>query len=320
MKIVIAGGRGQVGTVLTRAFLARGDEVTLLTRRGDSRRPERAVIWDGKTLGDWVEALEGADVLINLCGRSVNCRYTAAHRREIIESRVLPTRLLGQALGRLHRPPPLWLQASTATIYAHRYDHPNDEFTGIIGGNEPSVPETWRFSIEVATQWERAAEETKPAGIRLVQLRSAMIMSPDAGGVFDTLLRLVRFGLGGAAGEGKQFVSWIHEYDFIEAVLWIMTHSSLDGTINLSSPKPLANADFMAELRRAWGARFGLPSPTWLLELGAMLIRTETELILKSRRVVPARLLETGFRFRYPEWSAAADELCRRKRCEGEKV
>lgn len=316
MKIVIAGGRGQVGTVLTRAFLARGDEVILLTRRGDSRRPERAVIWDGKTPGDWVEALEGADVLINLCGRSVNCRYTPAHRREIIESRVLPTRLLGQALGRLHRPPPLWLQASTATIYAHRYDRANDEFTGILGGNEPGVPETWRFSIEVATQWERAAEEAKPAGIRLVQLRSAMVMSPDAGGVFDTLLRLVRCGLGGSAGDGRQFVSWIHEYDFVEAVLWIMTHPSLAGTINLSSPEPLANADFMAELRRAWGARFGLPSPTWLLELGAMLIRTETELILKSRRVVPARLLESGFRFRYSEWSAAADELCRSRKAE----
>lgn len=314
MKIVIAGGSGQVGTVLGRALVARGHEVTIFTRRPDSRLSVRSVVWDGKTLGAWTDALEGADVLINLCGRSVNCRYTPANRQEIVESRVTPTRLLGKALGQLRRPPPVWLQASTATIYAHRYDQANDEFAGVMGGTEPGVPETWRFSIAVATQWERAAEESKSAGIRLVQMRSAMTMSPDAGGVFATLLRLVRWGLGGPAGDGRQFVSWIHQDDFVEAVLWIIAHPSLEGAVNLSAPEPLPNAAFMAGLREAWGTRFGLPSPPWLLDMGAALIRTETELILKSRRVVPGRLLESGFRFRYPDWSSAVDELCQRWR------
>jgi len=207
----------------------------------------------------------------------------------------------------------VWLQASTATIYAHRYDAPNDEATGILGGVEDDTPDTWRFSIDVATSWERAATEIETPHTRKVLLRSAIMMSPDRGGAFDILLGLVRRGLGGPNGNGCQYVSWIHERDFVRAVSWLMEHE-LEGPVNLAAPNPLPNAEFMAALREAWGIRFGLPASRWMLEMGAVFLRTETELILKSRRVVPARLLESGFVFDFPAWRAAARDLCGRWR------
>ena len=203
------------------------------------------------------------------------------------------------------------MQASTATIYAHTFGPPHDE-NGQIGGNEPGVPETWRFSIDVATSWERAFDEANTPNTRKVKLRSAMTMSPDQGGVFDTLLRLVRFGLGGRAGDGRQYVSWIHEEDFIRAIYWLIQRHDIDGAVNLSAPEPLPNAEFMRVLREAWGVRIGLPATEWMLEIGALLIRTETELILKSRCVSPGRLLHEGFQFQYPNWPAALKELCQR--------
>jgi uncharacterized protein (TIGR01777 family) len=255
--------------------------------------------------------LDGADVVINLTGRSVNCRYHAQNRREIMDSRVDSTRVIGEALTKAKQPPRVWLQASTATIYEHRFDAPNDEITGILGGWEPDAPDTWSFSIDVAKAWEQAAYEagTWPR-TRLVLLRSAITMSPDRGGPFDMLLRLARFGLGGPNGNGLQYVSWIHETDFIRAVYWLIEHESLSGPVNLASPNPLPNANFMRELRRAWGTPFGLPSTEWMLEVGAFFLRTETELILKSRRVVPTRLLQDGFVFQFPDWSQAAHDLC----------
>ena len=266
-------------------------------------------------MGSWAAELEGADAVINLAGRSVNCRYTPAHRREIIESRVESTRLVGQCIRQAARPPRVWLQASTATIYSHRYDAPNDELTGTIGGDEPDVPETWRFSIDVATSWERAVLETQPLPqTRTVLMRSAITFSPDPGGAFDILLALVRFGLGGQAGDGRQFVSWIHEADFIRAVYWLIENDAIRGPVNLASPAPLPNAEFMRALRGAWGTRAGLPAARWMLELGAFFLRTETELILKSRRVTPALLTHHGFTFEYPEWPEAARELCERWR------
>lgn len=312
MKIVIPGGNGQVGTVLARAFVADGHEVVVLSRsRGHA--PWRVVRWDAETVGDWRKEIDGADVVINLAGRSVNCRYNAANRKAILESRVNSTRAVGQAIAQAVRPPRVWLQASTATIYADRYDAPNDEATGIIGGNEPRAPSTWRFSIDVAKAWEQAANEASAPCTRKVLLRSAMTMSPDPGGIFDVLLGLVRSGLGGASGSGRQYVSWIHEQDFIRAVYWLIDHD-LAGPVNLTSPYPVPNAEFMAELRRAWGTRLGLPASQWMLEIGAFFMRTETELILKSRRVVPGRLLESGFTFDFPTWPQAAADLCRRWR------
>ncbi len=311
MKVVIPGGSGHVGTILARALHQDGHDVVVLSRRRHVQ-PWRLVAWDGATLGTWMREIDGADVVINLAGRSVNCRYTAANRHEILQSRVASTRVVGQAIAASIRPPRVWLQASTATIYAHRYDRPNDEHTGILGGDEPDAPDSWRFSIDVARAWERTFEDAVVDGTRKVALRSAMTMSPDAGGVFDTLVGLVRRGLGGSAGDGRQFVSWIHHEDFVAAVRWLIDREDIDGAVNIAAPHPLPNAEFMQVLRQACGVPLGLPATKWMLEIGAMFMRTETELILKSRRVVPARLLEHGFTFTYPYWRDAAPDLWRR--------
>lgn len=317
MRIVIPGGSGQVGVVLAREFRAEGHEVVVLARHVAPApgRPAawRVVRWDPAQPDGWAAELDGADVVINLAGRSVNCRYTPANRAEILHSRTGTVAAVGEAIRRARRPPAVWLQASTATIYAHRHDAPNDEATGLIGGGEPGAPETWRFSIEVATSWERALDEQQTPRTRKVALRSAMIMSPDEGGIFDTLLGLVRRGLGGTAGDGRQYISWIHETDFVRSLRWLIERPHLDGAVNLAAPVPLPNREFMAALRRAAGVRIGLPATRWMLELGAIALRTETELILKSRRVVPRRLLEDGFRFTFPEWPAAARDLCERR-------
>jgi hypothetical protein len=254
--------------------------------------------------------LEGAQAVINLAGRSVNCRYNAENRRAIMHSRVASTAAVGRAVAECVDPPPVWLQASTATIYAHRYDAPNDEYRGILGGDEPGVPETWRFSIEVARAWERELAAAVTPRTRKVAMRSAMVMSPDRGGVFDVLLGLVRRGLGGTSGDGRQYVSWLHHEDFVRAVEWLIEHDDLAGAVNIAAPNPLPNAEFMRELRDAWGARVGLPATRPMLELGAIVLRTETELVLKSRRVVPSRLIDAGFQFRHPTWPTAARDLC----------
>jgi uncharacterized protein (TIGR01777 family) len=272
------------------------------------------VAWDGVNLRSWVRELEKADVLINLSGRSVNCRYNSANRREIMESRTQSTRVLGEALNRLADPPGLWMKASTATIYRHSLDRPMDEITGELGGNEPNAPSSWRFSINVATRWEETFFAASTPKTRKIALRSAMTMSPDHGGIFDVLLRLVRFGLGGAAGSGMQFVSWIHEADYLRAIDYLIAKEEMTGCVNIAAPGPLPNREFMAILRKAWGTTVGLPASEWMLELGAIFLRTETELILKSRRVVPGRLLGAGFQFRFPDWPSAAQDLVRQWR------
>jgi uncharacterized protein (TIGR01777 family) len=310
MKIVIPGGSGQVGTMVARAFHAEGHDVVVLSRR-PVMRPWRVIEWDGAQLGSWTNEIDEADVLLNLTGRSVNCRYTADNRREILESRVQSTRVLGRAVAAVQRPPRVWLQASTATIYAHRYDAPNDEITGRIGGDEAGAPATWRFSIDVARAWERAFNEVQAPATRKVTLRSAMTMSADRGGVFDALLALVRRGQGGTIGDGRQFMSWVHEQDFIGAVRWLIAHDEIAGIVNIASPNPMANDEFMRVLRDAYGIRIGLPTARWMLEVGALFMRTESELVLKSRRVVPRRLLEHGFEFAFPSWPEAARDLCR---------
>lgn len=310
MKIVIAGGSGQVGNILARAFIADAHEVVVLSRAGNQKSNWRVTKWDAETLGDWTQEIDGADVVINLAGRSVNCRYTDENRREIMDSRVKSTKIIGEAIANSANPPKVWLQMSTATIYAHRFDAPNDEITGIIGGNEPDAPDTWNFSIEVAKAWEKAAEEIDTPQTRKVLMRAAMIMSPDKNGVFDTLLNLARKSLGGTSGNGRQYVSWIHEDDFVRAVYFLIENENLSGAVNLASPNPLPNKEFMRYLREAWGASFGLPANRLMLEIGAFFMRTETELILKSRRVIPTRLTEAGFKFNFPFWEIASRELC----------
>jgi len=271
-------------------------------------------VWNGTSLGDWAATLDGADVLINLSGRSVNCRYTEKNRAEIKESRTAITHLLGRALSQLARPPRLWMNASTATIYRHAFDRPMDELNGEIGGEEREVPSTWSFSIDVATSWEQSFFAANTPNVRKIALRSAMIMSPDRGGVFDQLLRLVRFGLGGAAGSGQQFVSWIHDSDFLRSIAYLIAHEELDGAITIAAPNPVPNREFMQVLRRAAGVAAGIPSSRLMLEVGAWLLRTETELILKSRRVIPCRLLQSGFVFQFPDWAGAARDLVLRYR------
>jgi uncharacterized protein (TIGR01777 family) len=252
--------------------------------------------------------------VINLAGRNVNCRYTPENRRLIMDSRILSTRIVGEVIARAATPPRVWLQASTATIYAHRFDAPHDEATGIVGGSEPDAPPAWRFSIEVATAWEEAAQHARTPRTRKVLMRSAMIMSPDRGGIFDLLLRLVRFGLGGPVAGGRQYVSWIHDQDFIRAVLWLIERDDLNGVVNVASPHPVPYAEFMRTLRAARGIPIGLPATQWMLEIGAFVLRTESELVLKSRRVVPGRLLQSGFVFQFPGWFEAARDLCGRRR------
>jgi uncharacterized protein (TIGR01777 family) len=297
---VLAGGTGQLGRVLARAFAA--DEVIVVARSAGVR-------WDGRTVGPWASALEGADAVINLAGRSVDCRYTPANRAAILDSRLHATRALVEAIQRCDVPPRALLSSSTATIYADNYGPAWDE-SGKLGGSEPGLPDTWRFSIDVARRWEEAAQGS---GVRTVLLRSAMVMSPDRGGVFDTLYGLVRRGLGGRAGHGRQYVSWIHETDFAAAVRWLI-ENEVDGPVNLAAPKPVRHKTFMRSLRRAARVPVGLPSTRWMLEVGAWAMRTETELVLKSRRVVPGRLLDAGFEFAFPEWDAAARDLVARRR------
>jgi uncharacterized protein (TIGR01777 family) len=313
VKVVIPGGSGQVGTILARSFHAAGHDVIVLSR---SPRPEpwRVLAWDPPTLGAWADEFNGATAVINLAGRSVNCRYTAANRRAILESRVTSTSAVAAAIARASAPPPVWLQASTATIYAHRFDAANDEATGQIGGTEPDLPASWHFSIEVAEAWEQACTGALVPHTRRVLMRSAMIMSPGRGGIFDTLLGLVRRGLGGKAADGRQYMSWIHDQDFVRAVQFLIEDASISGPVNLAAPVPLPNAQFMSALRAAWGVPIGLPATRWMLTLGAYFMRTETELVLKSRRVIPGRLTALGFRFGFPTWPDAAADLCNRWR------
>lgn len=310
MKVVLPGGSGQVGTVLARALTAAGHEVVVLTRGTTVPGPGRAVTWDARTLGPWAAELDGADVVVNLAGRSVNCRYGKENRRLIMDSRVDSTRVVGEAIAAAARPPRVWLQMSTATIFAHRLEPAHDEATGVLGGTEDDAPDTWRFSIDVARSWERALEAADTPGTRKVALRAAMIMSSDRDGIFDTLLTLVRRGLGGPAAGGRQYISWIHHEDFTRALLWLIEHEEVRGPVNLAAPGPLPNREFFRVLRAAWGRRLGLPATRWMLEVGALFMRTETELVLKSRRVVPGLLLERGFEFRHPTWPETARQLC----------
>lgn len=306
MKIVIPGGTGNLGAVLERGLLAAGHRITILTR--NPVRPNH-VHWDGRTLGPWADALDGADAVINLAGRSVSRRYTREHLDEMTASRVDSTRVVGQAIAAAARPPAVWLQAGTATIYAHTQGRPNDEATGVIGGGEPDAPAYWAESIAIARAWEAALAEADTPATRKVAMRTAMVMSPDRGSVFDVLSRLVRCGLGGAVAGGRQFVSWIHEADFVRAVEFLLERGDLAGAVNVCAPHPLRHKDFMRILRRSKGVRFGLPATRWMAELGAFALRTDTELLLKSRRVVPARLEAAGFQFEYPAWEAAAGDL-----------
>jgi uncharacterized protein (TIGR01777 family) len=318
LRIVIPGGSGQVGRMLARYFQERGHHVTVLTR-GPYTAPWPTVHWDGQSLGPWVETLEGADVCIHLSGRSVNCRSTPRNRRELYDSRIGPTRLLHQAFACLVNPPRLWMNASTATIYRHSLDKPMDEATGEIGGNElisprRRAPEKWNWTVQLVKDWESAFFATATPRTRKIALRTSLVFGPAPGSVFAVLSRLVRAGLGGTQGNGRQLVSWMHETDFARALDFLIDHDEIDGPVNLCAPHPLPNREFMAALREAWDVPNGLPAPAALLAIGMFFLRTEPELVLKSRYVVPGRLLDAGFQFEFPTWPEAAANLMRQWR------
>lgn len=323
MKIILPGGTGQLGRPLVRAFTRAGHECVLLARdparaaadlvRHGFGGAARAVFWDGATPGRWTAEFENADAVVNLAGRSVDCRYTAANLDRMLRSRTDSTRVIGEAVATAKNPPRVWLNASTATIYAHALpdDPPRDERRGPIGGAEPGAPASWVNSVRIALAWEAACFTAPTPRTRRVALRSAMVMGPERGGVFSAFATLCRLGMG-RQGDGVQFVSWLHEDDFVAAVNFLLAHEEIEGPVNLCSPHPLPNRDFIAALHTALGRRLAVPAPVWLLELGAFFHRTETELLLKSRRVVPTRLQAAGFRFRHPEWPGAARELVAR--------
>jgi hypothetical protein len=320
LRIVLPGGSGQVGEMLARHFQQRGHHVTVLTR-GPYTAPWQTVHWDGVNPGPWTEYLEGADACINLAGRSVNCRYNAANRQEIYESRIQSTQLLGQVIAGLSTPPRIWMNASAATINpramdADGVDLPVEEATFDLVENPSNKPWAERrgFSARVARDWEEVFFAAKTPSTRKVALRSAVVLSPVAGSAFGVLSNLVRLGLGGTQGSGRQFVCWIHEADYARAVEFLLDREDQEGAFNIAAPAPLTNREFMAALRWAWDVPNGLPAPSPAIKLGAIIMRTEAELVLQSCRAVPGRLLDAGFEFEFPEWAGAAEDLVRQWR------
>ena len=305
-RLVIAGGRGFLGGVLAEYFAAQGWEIVVLTRRPLRQSGSvRDVLWDGETVGAWARELEDARALVNLAGVTVNCRYHARNRKRILDSRVNSTRVLGEAIASCANPPEVWLNSSTATIYTHTHGPAWDE-TGAIGSTREAKDE---FSVEVAVAWERTFNAAQMPRTRKLTLRSAMVRGTGGNSVFPVLRRLVRLGLGGSLAGGRQFVSWIHERDFCRAIEWLIQRRDLSGIFNLAAPNPVTNAEMMRILRELCHVPFGLPASLRMLECGAFFLRTETELVIKSRRVVPGRLLKEGFAFEHPRLRPAFQGL-----------
>jgi len=309
-RVVLAGGSGFLGSILADHFGTRGWEVVILSRKtvGHEKSRESAkkeIFWDGKTLGAWTQELEGSEAVVNLSGRSINCRFTANNRKEILESRADSTRILGVAVARCQRPPAVWLNCSGVGIYNESFDKDIDDndtnFTDAESGES--------FSGTVALLWERALNEAQTPLTSKVAMRISMVPGTRKGTSFRMLRNVAKAGLAGRMGSGKQYVSWIHETDFCRVVDWLIHTQQVSGPVNVTAPNPLPNAEFMRTLRQACGRSFGLPAAAWMLEIGAFFMRTETELILDSRRVVPGRLVASGFEFRFPELKSACEEL-----------
>ena len=305
-RLVIAGGSGFLGQALAKHFQALAWEVVVLTRTPHANRAAREVRWDAESLDEWTRELEGAAAMVNLTGRTVDCRYNEANRRAIMDSRVNSTRVIGQAIAQCTLPPRVWLNASSATIYRHTLAQAWDE-SGM--DFEPTAEVKDAFSVEVIVAWEKALNEAVTPGTRKVALRTTMVLGLARNSVFPVLRRLARFGLGGRMGSGEQFVSWLHETDFLRAVEFLIAHEEMSGAVNFAAPNPVPNHERMRAFRELVGMPIGMPATRWMLEVGAFFLRTETELILKSRRVVPGRLLNAGFKFRFPELRGALADL-----------
>lgn len=296
MKIIIAAGTGFLGRNLKQYFLGKNYEVKILTR---NPKRENEIFWDAKTLGTWKTELENADVLINLAGKSVDCRYNEQNKKEIYNSRIFSTKVLQQAIDECQNPPKVWLNASSATIYVHSEMHLNTEKNGIIGDD---------FSMNICRSWEKEFFKVENQNVRKVALRTSIVLGKN-GGAFPKFKQIAKLGLGGRQGRGNQLMSWIHIDDFCEAVNFIIANENLKGAINITAPKPLSNKEMMKQLRDKIKIPFGIPSPTWLLEIASIFIQTETELMLKSRNVYPEILIKEGFQFKFDKFEKALDKL-----------
>ncbi|SNR50523.1 TIGR01777 family oxidoreductase [Flavobacterium sp. ov086] len=298
-KLIIAAGTGFLGQVLVNHFKNKFEEIVILTR-GKSQTIDgiKYVNWNAKTFSGWEKELENATVLINLAGKSVDCRYTKENKKEILLSRIESTKVLNQAVLNCKNPPKHWLNSSTSTIYRFSLDKEMDEVNGEIGND---------FSINVALSWEKAFFKTETPNTLKTALRTSIVLGKK-GGAFIPLKTLAKIGFGGKQGKGNQFVSWIHEEDFANAIDFIV-QKEITGVINIVSPKPVSNVDFMQKLRKAIGFPFGIPMNTFLLKIGSFFIRTEPELVLKSRNVIPKRLLENGFKFKFGNIDEAFKKL-----------
>ncbi|MDX1680321.1 MAG: TIGR01777 family oxidoreductase [Akkermansiaceae bacterium] len=308
--IVIFGANGFLGRYLCRHFARQGREVVAVARKREGWSGDGLLLeWDGESPGPWTLALEGADVVINLAGRSVNCRYDRVNRREILESRVRSTEAIGKAIRECKVPPRLWINSSTATWYRHATDRPQDEWRGERGEG---------FSCEVAQAWEEAFfHDPTPAATRKVAIRTGIVLANEPGTAFDVLSKLTRFGLGGTQGKGTQRISWIHMDDYLRAINHLIDDILLQGVVNLTSLHFPTNREWMGAFRDAVGMPIGLPASRWMLEIGAWLLRTETELVNKSRWAAPQRLWEDGFRWRWKDAGEAIANLTARRGLEG---
>ncbi|WP_411812390.1 TIGR01777 family oxidoreductase [Chryseobacterium scophthalmum] len=296
MKIIIAAGTGFLGKNLEKYFTEKGNQVYILTR---NPKRKNEILWDSKTLGEWKNLLENSDVLINLAGKSVDCRYTDKNKQEIYDSRINSTKILQQAINNCINKPKIWLNASSATIYVHSETHLNTEDKGIIGDD---------FSMNICKSWEKEFFKTENKDIRKVALRTSIVLGNN-GGAFTKLKLITKLGLGGKQGRGNQNVSWIHINDFCKAVEYIIEHENISGEINVTAPNPLPNEEFMRKLRKEMKIPFALNAAFWQLEIASVFLKTETELLLKSRNVYPEKLMKSGFNFTYPDVETAFKDL-----------
>lgn len=300
-RVVLAGGSGFLGRFLAEELARRGREVVVLTRaprNGDGNGRVREVAWDGRTTGEWARTLEGAEAVVNLAGRSVNCRYTPANRREIVASRVNAVEAVGRAVLRCSEPPKVFVQAASAAIYGDAGRRVCDE----------TAPAGRGFSVETCVRWEGAFNSLELAGTRKVLLRIGFVLGRE-GGALGTLSKLTRLFLGGAVGTGRQYVSWLHAADMNRIFLWAVESREAEGTFNATGPAPLTNAEFMESLRRAHSRPWSPPVPVWAVRLGARLMGTEAELALTGRRCLPERLIENNFKFLYTSLDEALRDI-----------
>lgn len=304
MRIVIPGGTGQLGRVLTRWFRQQGHEVLVIGRSVN----DADLRWNGIDDGPWMNAIDGADAVVNLAGRSVNCRYHWDNLEQMMRSRVDSAAAVGRAIARAEHPPSVWLQASTASIYPDTLGPPLDEDSPVGPRSTRNAPAYWSYSVSIARSWELAQQAAVTPCTRKVALRTGFTMSPDRDGIFDVLMGLVGWGLGGRYRSGTQYVSWMGDRDLGRAVEFLI-HHPVEGPVNLVAPEPIPNAQFMRELRRAAGQSIGMPILPGMDLIGAKLLATDGELMHKSRRVIPSRLLDAGFEFTAPIWSEAAVDL-----------